>query len=235
MPLCDARYLTTDFRRRYPEAKAAYERVIKLEPRHASALGFLGMVYHLMWNLDAAIIKYHEVRFPPSSRVESHSSCTGPEHRPNKRPDPGTPGTRIGLSRAGSRPIRDPTYASGRRGGMGASDAGTSETRGCDSERAQRRRDGHVKSGTTVSFVSLPWVVIRRGVMYGSWRKREKRYTGACMCGDAKWYGYTDAGCRYTVTQGGEITSAAVFRQRLMVALYVQENLSQDRKGKVNA
>lgn len=53
-----------DFCRRYPQAKTAYERVIKLEPRHASALGFLGMVYHLMWNLDAAIIKYHEASLP---------------------------------------------------------------------------------------------------------------------------------------------------------------------------
>lgn len=54
--------LGTCFRKlkRYPEAKAAYERVLQLDPRNAAALGFLGMVYHLMYDLDNAIIKYHE-------------------------------------------------------------------------------------------------------------------------------------------------------------------------------
>jgi anaphase-promoting complex subunit 6 len=51
--------------RRYNEAKEAYQRVLKLDPRNAAALGFLGMVYHLVNNLDAAIVKYHEVRFLP--------------------------------------------------------------------------------------------------------------------------------------------------------------------------
>ena len=48
-------------RRRYPEAKVAYQRVLQLDPLNAAALGFLGMVYHLMDDLDAAIVKYHEV------------------------------------------------------------------------------------------------------------------------------------------------------------------------------
>lgn len=51
--------------RHFPEAKTAYERVLQLDPRNAAALGFLGMVYHLMYDLDSAIIKYHEVRASP--------------------------------------------------------------------------------------------------------------------------------------------------------------------------
>ena len=47
--------------RRYPEAKATYQKVIQLDPRNAAALGFLGLVHHLMYELDAAIVKYHEV------------------------------------------------------------------------------------------------------------------------------------------------------------------------------
>ena len=52
--------------RRLDDARAAYQRVLELEPRHAVALGFLGMVQHLMGNLDAAIVKYHEVRLSPT-------------------------------------------------------------------------------------------------------------------------------------------------------------------------
>lgn len=47
--------------RRYQEAHTAYQKVLDLEPRNAMALGFMGMVHQLMGNLDAAIIKYHEV------------------------------------------------------------------------------------------------------------------------------------------------------------------------------
>ncbi|KAF5388872.1 hypothetical protein D9757_005688 [Collybiopsis confluens] len=44
----------------YEQAKEAYEKVLLLDPRHALALGFLGLVYHLTNDLDHAIIKYHE-------------------------------------------------------------------------------------------------------------------------------------------------------------------------------
>lgn len=54
--------------RRYEDAKATYQKVLELDPRHSIALGFLGMIYHLMGDIDKAIIKYHEVRIsPPSS------------------------------------------------------------------------------------------------------------------------------------------------------------------------
>ncbi|KAI0701318.1 TPR-like protein [Cytidiella melzeri] len=54
--------LGTCFRKlkHYPEAKGAYQRVLQLDPANAVALGFLGMVHHLMNELDAAIVKYHE-------------------------------------------------------------------------------------------------------------------------------------------------------------------------------
>jgi len=48
--------------RRLQEAKTTYQTVLELDPRHSVALGFLGMVYHLMGELDKAIIQYHEVR-----------------------------------------------------------------------------------------------------------------------------------------------------------------------------
>ena len=61
--ICSMRsQLTVRRYRRYPEAKATYQKVIQLDPRNAAALGFLGMVHHLMYELDAAIVKYHEVR-----------------------------------------------------------------------------------------------------------------------------------------------------------------------------
>ncbi len=47
--------------RRLEEARDAYRSVLDLEPRHATALGYLGKTYHLMGDLDAAITKYHEV------------------------------------------------------------------------------------------------------------------------------------------------------------------------------
>ncbi|KAJ3555866.1 hypothetical protein NM688_g2343 [Phlebia brevispora] len=46
--------------KKYPEAKASYEKVLQLDPRHVTALGFLGIVYQMMDKLDAAIVKYHE-------------------------------------------------------------------------------------------------------------------------------------------------------------------------------
>jgi len=46
------------------DARDAYIKVLEIDSRSAPALGFLGLVYHLMDHLDEAIIKYHEVRFP---------------------------------------------------------------------------------------------------------------------------------------------------------------------------
>lgn len=54
--------LGTCFRKltRFDEARITYQKVLELDPRHSIALGFLGMVHHLMGNLDRAIVKYHE-------------------------------------------------------------------------------------------------------------------------------------------------------------------------------
>lgn len=48
--------------RRLEDAKATYQKVLELDPYHPVALGFLGMVFHLLGDLDKAILKYHEVR-----------------------------------------------------------------------------------------------------------------------------------------------------------------------------
>ena len=47
--------------RRLPKAVQAYEKVLESDPRHAVALSFLAICYHLMGDLDSAILKYHEV------------------------------------------------------------------------------------------------------------------------------------------------------------------------------
>jgi len=46
--------------RRLEDAKATYQKVLELDPYHPVALGFLGMVFHLLGDLDKAILKYHE-------------------------------------------------------------------------------------------------------------------------------------------------------------------------------
>jgi tetratricopeptide (TPR) repeat protein len=43
------------------EASSAYIKVLEIDSRSAPALGFLGLVYHLMDRLDDAIVRYHEV------------------------------------------------------------------------------------------------------------------------------------------------------------------------------
>ena len=43
------------------EASSAYIKVLEIDSRSAPALGFLGLVYHLMDRLDEAIVRYHEV------------------------------------------------------------------------------------------------------------------------------------------------------------------------------
>ncbi|KZT73047.1 TPR-like protein [Daedalea quercina L-15889] len=45
---------------RLEEAKAAYQEVVKLDPRNQTALAFLGVTYHLLGDVDGAIVKYHE-------------------------------------------------------------------------------------------------------------------------------------------------------------------------------
>jgi len=42
------------------DAREAYVKVLEIDSRSAPALGFLGLVYHLMDRLDDAIVKYHE-------------------------------------------------------------------------------------------------------------------------------------------------------------------------------
>lgn len=54
--------LITEKHRRYEDAQATYLKVLELDSRNAVALGFLGIVYHLLGDLDGAIVKYHEVR-----------------------------------------------------------------------------------------------------------------------------------------------------------------------------
>src|SRR6266702_3169281 len=43
------------------EASSAYIKVLEIDSRSAPALGFLGLVYHLMDRLNDAIVRYHEV------------------------------------------------------------------------------------------------------------------------------------------------------------------------------
>ncbi|KAI0067340.1 TPR-like protein [Artomyces pyxidatus] len=42
------------------EAKGAYVKVLEIDSRSSAALGFLGLVYHLMDRVHDAIVKYHE-------------------------------------------------------------------------------------------------------------------------------------------------------------------------------
>ncbi|KIJ66721.1 hypothetical protein HYDPIDRAFT_174107 [Hydnomerulius pinastri MD-312] len=44
----------------YEKAKINYMRVLEIEPQHPQGLGFLGMVYHHLEDIDQAIVKYHE-------------------------------------------------------------------------------------------------------------------------------------------------------------------------------
>ena len=48
------------------EASSAYIKVLEIDSRSAPALGFLGLVYHLMDRLDDAIVRYHEVSPHPN-------------------------------------------------------------------------------------------------------------------------------------------------------------------------
>lgn len=57
------------------EARDAYVKVLEIDSRSAPALGFLGLVYHLMDQLDEAIVKYHEVRLRSIYYVTSLREC----------------------------------------------------------------------------------------------------------------------------------------------------------------
>ena len=54
--------LITDRPSRLPEAKAAYQRVLEIDYRNVEALSFMGVTLHLLGDVEAAIVKYHEVR-----------------------------------------------------------------------------------------------------------------------------------------------------------------------------
>lgn len=43
------------------EAKARYMRVLEIEPRHATAIASLGITHQLLYELEDAITRYHEV------------------------------------------------------------------------------------------------------------------------------------------------------------------------------
>ncbi|KAF8807066.1 TPR-like protein [Phlegmacium glaucopus] len=73
------------------EARVTYQKVLELDSRHSIALGFLGLVYHLMGNLDKAIVKYHEaLSVDPINphilellNTALESSVTSPSHQVN--------------------------------------------------------------------------------------------------------------------------------------------------------
>ncbi|KAI8982735.1 TPR-like protein [Trametes punicea] len=45
---------------RLDQAKAAYQRVLEMDYRNVAALSFMGVTHHLLGNVEAAIVKYHE-------------------------------------------------------------------------------------------------------------------------------------------------------------------------------
>lgn len=52
------------------EARETYQKVLELDCRHSIALGFLGLVNHLLGNVDEAIVIYHEAL--SSDPINSH-------------------------------------------------------------------------------------------------------------------------------------------------------------------
>ena len=60
-------------RRRLEEAKAAYQEVVKLDPRNQTVLAFLGVTYHLLGDIDSAIVKYHEVGVACIHRLSNYA------------------------------------------------------------------------------------------------------------------------------------------------------------------
>ncbi|KAH9928423.1 TPR-like protein [Amylocystis lapponica] len=45
---------------RLEEARAAYQKVLEIDPRNPTGLAFMGVTHHLLGDIDAAIVKYHE-------------------------------------------------------------------------------------------------------------------------------------------------------------------------------
>ncbi|QRV75114.1 cell division control protein [Ceratobasidium sp. AG-Ba] len=60
--------------RRLQEAKSGYMRVLELEPRHAIAISSLGMTHHLLFELDDAMARYHEVCYNIGLAIEPLSA-----------------------------------------------------------------------------------------------------------------------------------------------------------------
>lgn len=78
LPSAILHYSTADFNgllnSQLEEAKGAYSKVLEIDSRSSAALGFLGLVYHLMDRIHDAIVKYHEVRlFSIQSNHNSYS------------------------------------------------------------------------------------------------------------------------------------------------------------------
>ncbi|QRW04013.1 cell division control protein [Ceratobasidium sp. AG-Ba] len=59
---------------RLQEAKSGYMRVLELEPRHAIAISSLGMTHHLLFELDDAMARYHEVCYNIGLAIEPLSA-----------------------------------------------------------------------------------------------------------------------------------------------------------------
>lgn len=47
--------------KRFEEARGYYQKVLDIDPKHAQALGFIGLTYHLLGKYETAVLKYHEV------------------------------------------------------------------------------------------------------------------------------------------------------------------------------
>ena len=63
-------------------AEEAYQKVLEIDPRHATALASLGMVFHMREEYTDAIQKYHEVRDNGCFRSPSdYLSAETPSHR----------------------------------------------------------------------------------------------------------------------------------------------------------
>lgn len=127
------------------DAREAYVKVLEIDSRSAPALGFLGLIYHLMDRLDDAIVKYHEVRsavlanitLPTSlsevGRIDGHccpfgyGSIVGPVDQSYQcaRARAAQPRTR---SERGRRPARATRWG-GPKGGVGRPDAHASGAR----------------------------------------------------------------------------------------------------------
>ncbi|CAA7265544.1 unnamed protein product [Cyclocybe aegerita] len=67
--------LRTAYRKlkRYEEARMAYVKVLELDPRHSVTLGFLGIVHHLLGNLDKGPLSSTTRWVPALGCVDAHS------------------------------------------------------------------------------------------------------------------------------------------------------------------